>query len=50
MLQDFKTNYTDIDRDGHEISRFGGLSYIFPRDDIFPKCAALREILSRGKI
>ena len=25
-------------------------SYIFPRDYIFPKCAALREILSRGKI
>ena len=38
----------DIDRDGHEISRFGGLptcqeSYIFPRDYIFPNCAALRE-------
>ena len=25
-------------------------SYIFPRDYIFSKCAALREILSRGKI
>ena len=42
----FKSNYyTDIDRDGHEISRFFGCqeNYIFPRDYIFPKCAALRK-------
>ena len=27
------SNYSDIDRDGHEISRFGGL----PRELYFPK-------------
>ena len=39
--------YTDIDRDGHEISRFGGL----PRELYFPKGFALREnIITRENI
>ena len=46
--------YADIDRDGHEISCFGGLprEFIFsPRDYIFLKCAALREsIVARENI
>ena len=32
-LLDARKYYTDIDRDGHEISRFGGL----PRELYFPK-------------
>ena len=32
-LYNIHTHYTDIDRDGHEISRFGGL----PRELYFPK-------------
>ena len=39
LLSDQASYYTDIDRDGHKISRFGGL----PRELYFPKCAALRE-------
>ena len=40
-----KQYYTDIDRDGHEISRFGGL----PRELYFPKGSHFGKILSRGK-
>ena len=35
-------NYTDIDRDGHEISRFGGL----PRELYFPKGLYFPEVRS----
>ena len=34
--------YTDIDRDGHEISRFGGL----PRELYFPENIVLRESIT----
>ena len=34
--------YTDIDRDGHEISRFGGL----PRELYFPKGLYFPEVRS----
>ena len=34
------TYYTDIDRDGHEISRFGGL----PRELYFPKGLYFPEV------
>ena len=35
-------HYTDIDRDGHEISRFGGL----PRELYFPKGLYFPEVRS----
>ena len=53
LIVGFMQYYTDIDRDGQVISRFGGLpeSYIFPSDYIFPKRAALREnIVTRENI
>ena len=38
------SNITDIDRDGWNITyRWCQDSYIFPRDNIFPQCCALRE-------
>ena len=38
------SNITDIDRDGWNITRrWCHDSYIFPRDNIFPQCCALRE-------
>ena len=41
-LAKFAKYYTDIDRDGHEISRFGGL----PRELYFPKGLYFPEVRS----
>ena len=40
----WQSNITDINRDGWNITcRWWKDSYIFPRDNIFPQCCALRE-------
>ena len=44
--------YTDIDRDGHEISRFGGLprELYFPKGLYFPEVRSTEgNIVPRGK-
>ena len=50
MLKYTENDYIDIDRDGHEISRFGGLprELYFPKGKYFPKVRSTEENIVPG--